>query len=176
MLEHLGKLSHTRRTRYTGGTFFPDSVPTSAQLIFGGHRQCIFQGIPAVNFTSSCKTTAFFFFTGAIKSYRKHISRAGRTLLVSLPKERRDHDVSETLKRSFRVVGSLVTGTRGPRLRTWSILWCLTRRLFFSPAALHLLIHAAAPPLCMLGFFFRLMSFCSWVFHLWFRVRFVTPT
>lgn len=114
------KLSHTRRTRYAGGTFFPDGVPTSAQLIFGGHRQCIFQGIPTVNFTGSCKTTAFFFFffTGAIKSYRKHISRAGGTLLVSLPKERRDHDVSETLKRSFQVVGSLVTGTRGPRLHS----------------------------------------------------------
>lgn len=157
MLEHLGKLSHTRRTRYAGGTFFPDGVPTSAQLIFGGHRQCIFQGIPTVNFTGSCKTTAFFFlffFTGAIKSYRKHISRAGGTLLVSLPKERRDHDVSETLKRSFQVVGSLVTGTRGPRLHSWSILRRLTRRLFFSPAALHLPIHAAAPPLCTLFFFF----------------------
>lgn len=168
MLEHLGRLSHTRRTWYTGGTFFPDGVPTSTQLISGGHRQCIFQGIPAVNFTSSCKTTAFF--TGAIKSYCKHISWAGRTLLVSLPKERRDHDVSETLKRSFRVVGSLVTGTRGPHLRSWSILRCLTRRLFFSPAALHLLIHAAAPPLSM--FFFRLIR----VFHLWFRERFITPT
>lgn len=61
MLEHLGKLFHTRQNWYTGGTFFPDGVPRSAQLIFRGHRQCIFQGIPAVNFPSSCKTTAFFY-------------------------------------------------------------------------------------------------------------------
>lgn len=59
----------------------------------------------------------------------------GGAPLVSLPKERRDCDVLETLKRSF--AGSLVTGTPRPHLSSRSILRRLTRSatiyLFISP-------------------------------------------
>lgn len=132
---------------FTGILFPRWWFPHQHVSFFRRHRQCIFQGIPAVNFTGSCKTTAFLFFLSkymwSIKVTANMSHEQRGTPLVSLPKERRDRDVLETLKISF--ASSLVTGTPRPHLSSRSILPCLTRHaaiyLFISPLPLRLLAH-----------------------------------